>query len=67
MGRNKKTVEKPERRAGARLNDGVLDGSVIAVSGDDIAIRWDNGTVQQLKVSELSKYHGGVKAPLKPS
>lgn len=65
--KNKKTVSGAGLKTSARLNDGKQDGTIIAVSGDDVAIRWDCGTVEQCKVSEMTRYHPGVKAPQRPS
>jgi hypothetical protein len=64
---NKNAVKPVVAKRDARCNDGKQSGTVIAVSGLDVAIRWDCGTVQQLKVSELTRYHAGPLAAQKPS
>lgn len=64
---NKKTVVGPGVKAGQALNDGKRDGTVIAVSGSDVAIRWCNGVIEQCQVADLRKYASGPRTSQKPS
>lgn len=52
-----------EIRVGQTVWDGKREGSIIAVSGDDVAIRWCCGVIDQRKREEMSKLEGALATP----
>lgn len=44
------------RRVGVRVTDGKIGGRIIALSGEDVAIEWDDGRIEQRKWDSMQHF-----------